>query len=61
MPKLKIEQTGRDSTIIEGTEYANEIFRTFGVNLLTTGQVFRVDEKKDGTVTITRLPHYEND
>lgn len=50
----------RDQIEIEGTKYSGELFRAFGCNLKNdAGKVLRIDEKKDGVVTITRLPHFD--
>lgn len=48
-----------DSIQINGTRYAGTLFRELGCFNDTVGQVLRIDKKKDGLVTVTRLPEFE--
>jgi len=45
-----------DTIEIEGTKYAGMLFRELGCSFPNmVGQVLRIDQKKDKTVTVTRL------
>jgi len=44
-----------DSIVIEGTKYSGHFFRSLSCCFPEVGQVFRVDKKEDGVVTVTQL------
>lgn len=58
---VKAYDHSTDTIEIEGTRYSGQFFREFGCNFKSmVGQVLRVDDKKDGLVTVTRLRDIEN-
>jgi hypothetical protein len=59
---VKPYNADNDTIEIEGTLYSAHLFRTLGCSFPNMiGQVFRIDEKENGCVTVTRLPQYEEE
>ena len=57
---IKPYNSGKDSIEIEGTMYSGNLFREFGCNFSSMiGQILRIDKKKNGLITITRLANKE--
>ena len=57
---LKIEQHDDGTVTIAGTHYAPDLFENLSCGFpAMVGQVLRIDKKKDGIVTVTRLRYLE--
>ena len=58
MNELNVKQYDQitDTIEIEGTKYAGSLFRELGCSFPSmVGQVIRVEQKKEGTVTVRRI------